>query len=181
MKLFPLILLLFMTFFLFMRSINKVNSSTDILISLKVPALDELKLREDDIIDLLEPQMPNLSLQFWKQNRHKNMKMNDTCAPFPEIYDLNFNNFWQVMESSNGSFHLYAAYLDKRELNPLGPTVRILTMINRFEPWKIDTHCQMWFNDTSEPVITNVATIYLAWVKEWSNWEPGTYQVNLTF
>ena len=138
-----LILFLILIFFLFVRSVNNDGSTTDILISLKVPAVDESNLREDDIIDLLEPQMPNLPLQFWKQDRHKNMKMNGTCAPVPENYDLNFNNFWQVVESSNGFFHLYAAYLDKGELNPLGLTIRILTMINRFEMWKIDTHCQM--------------------------------------
>ena len=57
---------------------------------------------------------------------------NKTCAKFPTIYDININNiYWQETDTSNGTFYLYGAYLDVRKNNRLGPTVRILGMINR--------------------------------------------------
>merc|ERR1711915_846354 len=99
-------------------------------------------------------------------------KTNESCAHFPEIYDLKFNKYWQVMESSNGTYYLYAAYLDARELNLLGPTIRILAMVNRLEPWYLDTYCQLWFNQSSAPILTKVTSIYLIWEKSWGYYGP---------
>ena len=47
---------------------------------------------------------------------------------------------------------MYGAYLDVRATNRLGPTVRVLGMINRLEP-TVKTFCQLWFSDSLEPVI----------------------------
>ena len=35
--------------------------------------------------------------------------------------------------------------MDRRKQNRLGPTVRILGMINRIEP-KVKTFCQIWYD-----------------------------------
>lgn len=69
------------------------------------------------------------------------------------MFDLEFNNlYWQTLRTSNGTFQLYGAYLDKRNNNRLGPTVRILGMIDRIEPTVI-TYCQFWFESKKDPVI----------------------------
>ena len=123
-----------------------------------VPAIDRSpKLSEEDKVKQLQTQMPNLPLVYWQQNRKKKVPKNATgCMKFPDVYDLHFNNkYWQVFESSDGSFYLYGAYLDVRKNNRLGPTVRILGMINRLEP-KVKTYCQLWFSDNSEAVISKV-------------------------
>ena len=77
---------------------------------------------------------------------------------------------WQVFESSDGSFYLYGAYLDVRKNNRLGPTVRILGMINRLEP-QVKTYCQLWFSDTSEAVISKVLEYKYIWYKKWGNYK----------
>jgi len=104
--------------------------------------------------------MPNLPVLFWLQNRikltKKQMKMNDTCAKFPYLYDLHFNNYWQLHQSENRTIHLYSAFLDVREQNPLGPTVRILAMADHSSPETNEAYCQLWFNDSTEPVFAKV-------------------------
>ena len=40
---------------------------------------------------------------------------NSTCAKYPSVYDIHFNNiYWQQTDTSNGTFFLYAAYMDVR-------------------------------------------------------------------
>lgn len=73
---------------------------------------------------------------------------------FPSMFDLEFSNlYWQTLRTSNGTFQLYGAYLDKRSHNRLGPTVRILGMIDRIEPTVV-TYCQFWFESKKDPVIS---------------------------
>ena len=115
------------------------------------------KLSEDDLVKKLQPQMPNLPLVYWQEKKKKKVPKNYTgCTKFPDIFDLHFNNkYWQVTETSNGTFYLYGAYLDVRPTNRLGPTVRVLGMINRLEP-AVKTFCQLWFSDNKEPVLREV-------------------------
>ena len=41
---------------------------------------------------------------------------NTSCAKYPSVYDIHFNNiYWQQTDTSNGTFFLYAAYLDVRQ------------------------------------------------------------------
>ena len=84
---------------------------------------------------------------------------------------------WQVLESSNGSFYLYGAYLDVRANNRLGPTVRVLGMINRLEP-QVKTQCQLWFSDSpgTEPVVSKVLEYKYIWYKKWGNYKQGLFQ-----
>ena len=67
----------------------------------------------------------------------KNSK-NKTCAKYPSVYDMNFNNiYWQQLETSNGTFFLYAAYLDVRYsyfiIMSLHPLLCILTELDLYK------------------------------------------------
>ena len=128
------------------------------------------KLSEDDKVQKLQLQMPNLPLVYWQQNKKKKVPKNATgCMKYPDLYDLHFNNkYWQVFESSDGSFYLYGAYLDVRKNNRLGPTVRILGMINRLEP-QVKTFCQLWFSDSGEAVVSKVLEYKYIWYKKWGD------------
>jgi len=143
-----------------------------------VPAIDRSpKLSEDDLVKKLQPQMPNLPLVYWQEKKKKKVPKNYTgCTKFPDIFDLHFNNkYWQVTETSNGTFYLYGAYLDVRPTNRLGPTVRVLGMINRLEP-SVKTFCQLWFSDSLEPVISKVLEYKYIWYKKWGNYKQGLFQ-----
>ena len=98
------------------------------------PAIDRSpRLSEADLSLKLQDKMPNLPLVYWQEHKNKNMRLNSTCAKFPDIFDLHFNNrYWQETETSDGTFILYAAYLDDRPSS--GPLIRVLGMINRIEP-----------------------------------------------
>jgi len=134
------------------------------------------KLSEAELASRIQPHMPNLPILYWQENKNKMMKQNTTCAKFPSVYDLHFNNiYWQVTETTNGTFYLYGAYLDVRPKNRLGPTVRILGMINRLEP-KVKTFCQLWFNSTKEPVFSKVLEYKYIWYKKWGNYKQGIFQ-----
>ena len=90
------------------------------------------KKTDKEVLSELERQLPNLPLVYLLDKKGFHYK-NKTCAKFPTIYDININNiYWQETDTSNGTFYLYGAYLDVRKNNRLGPTVRILGMINRF-------------------------------------------------
>ena len=90
------------------------------------------KKPDKEVIKDLERHLPNLPLVYLADKKGFHYK-NKTCAKFPTIYDININNiYWQETDTSNGTFYLYGAYLDVRKNNRLGPTVRILGMINRW-------------------------------------------------
>jgi len=158
-------------------TIGSTTESGEIKILSAVPSIDRSpKLNETDLVKKLQPQMPNLPIVYWQENKKKKAAKNVTCTKYPDIYDLHFNNqYWQETETSNGTFLLYGAYLDVRSKNRLGPTVRILGMINRLEP-KVKTFCQLWFSDSSEPVISKVLEYKYIWYKKWGNYKQGLYQ-----
>ena len=80
------------------------------------------KLNESELTVRLQSRMPNLPLVYWYQNKNKQLGRNTSCAQFPGVYDIHFNNiYWQQMDSSNGTFFLYGAYLDVREERGIDP------------------------------------------------------------
>jgi len=150
-------------------------------ISLPSVGLQELmidrspKKTDKEVIKDLQKQLPNLPLVYLADKKGFHYK-NKTCAKFPTIYDININNiYWQETDTSNGTFYLYGAYLDVRKNNRLGPTVRILGMINRLEP-TVKTYCQFWFNGTREPIISKVLEYKYIWYRKWGNYKPGIFQ-----
>jgi len=133
------------------------------------------KKSDKEILSELERHLPNLPLVYLLDKKGFHYK-NKTCAKFPTIYDININNiYWQETDTTNGTFYLYGAYLDIRKNNRLGPTVRILGMINRLEP-QVKTHCQLWFNGTREPIISKVLEYKYIWYRKWGNYKPGIFQ-----
>jgi hypothetical protein len=74
------------------------------------------KLNESELTARLQARMPNLPLVYWYENKNKQLGRNTSCAQYPGIYDIHFNNiYWQQVDTSNGTFFLYGAYLDVRE------------------------------------------------------------------
>ncbi|CAH1962938.1 unnamed protein product [Acanthoscelides obtectus] len=133
-------------------------------------------LSEDNLIEDIQKRMPNLPIVYWNKNKNKPMGFNSSCARFPSMFDLEFNNlYWQTLRTSNGTFQLYGAYLDKRTNNRLGPTVRILGMIDRIEPTVV-TYCQFWFDGKKDPIIGKSFEYKYIWYKKWGNYKQGIYQ-----
>lgn len=79
----------------------------------------------------------------------------EKCGKFPYLFDIQFSNsYWQVMEHKTSQFYFYNAYLDVREGNALGPSVRILAMSNSLKPR--NKICQLWFEGSLAPVESKV-------------------------
>ena len=120
----------------------------------------------------------NLPFSFWKSKSKTSpiTRVNSTCAPFPNIYEIEFsNNHWQTLNTANGIFYLFGAYFDDRPLNRLGRTVRVLVMHNRIEP-TINTFCQFWYHNSSVPDIVPVVEYKYIWNKKWGNYRNDVFQ-----
>lgn len=143
---------------------------------LSVP--DTRVLSEIEQVEDAERRLPSLPLAYWQRHRNdknKYYKKKD-CAPFPNIYDLEFHNtYWQTLRASNGTFHLYGAYLDKRNTSRIGPAVRMLAVHDRIKPALV-THCQLWFEDRAAPVIVRNLEYKYVWNHKWGNYRDGVLQ-----
>ncbi|CAF0925695.1 unnamed protein product [Didymodactylos carnosus] len=92
----------------------------------------------------------------------------------PKDIDLDHNNiYWQRFISSNGTYYLYHAFYDNRVLVGSSPLIRILSMIDRVTP--IPIYCLIWFNNTSNPIITS-ATYQYIWHPKWGNYRDEVLQ-----
>ncbi|CAL8105281.1 unnamed protein product [Orchesella dallaii] len=101
---------------------------------------------------------------------------NSSCARFPTIYDIEFSNtYWQTLKTSNGTLHFYGAYYDIRAKNRLGPSLRILGMMDRIEP-NVSTYCQIWFEKEKEPQFAKVLEYKYIWFSKWGNYRQGVFQ-----
>ena len=138
------------------------------------------RLSEAIIIEEFQKRLLSLPIAYW--NRYKNTPMfykNKSCAKFSSEFDLEFiNNFWQNLHTSDGTFQLFGAYYDVRQASHTGPTVRILGMINRYQP-TIKTYCQFWFESYNEPVFSKVLEYKFIWNRKWGNNKEGIYHLYL--
>jgi hypothetical protein len=85
---------------------------------------------------------------FSEKNRNKKMpRFNNTCARFPDLFDLQFkNDLWQVQKTSNGTLMLFNAYWDERN----GTKIRIVGM---YDVHPTDAfYCQLWYPNSDKPV-----------------------------
>lgn len=140
------------------------------------PLLDKSPLSDEEIAVLLQDKIPSFPIKFWQSSKNKFLAKNKTCAKFPLYYDVSFNNiYWQTLQTSNGTFYLYAAYYDNRTLVAMKPVIRILGMINRLEP-TVKTYCQLWFYGAKEPVFAKVFEYKYIWYKKWGNYKHGLFQ-----
>ena len=82
-----------------------------------------IKTDEEGFYERLQERLRNIPVVHWWRTR--NEKVKEKCDKVPDILSLHYNNeFWQVRETDNATFYLYAAYLDNRRapLLPLSPT-----------------------------------------------------------
>ncbi|XP_063595892.1 uncharacterized protein LOC134772748 isoform X1 [Penaeus indicus] len=141
------------------------------------PSIDKSpSLSEKDLAAQIQGLIPNLPVEYWQKYKGKVLSKNKTCAKFPSLYDISFNNmYWQTLQTSNGTFHLYGAYYDNRTLVAMKPVIRVLGMINRLEP-RVKTFCQLWFDGYKEPVFAKVWEYKYIWYKKWGNYKNGLFQ-----
>lgn len=124
----------------------------------------------------VESRLPSLPISYWNKYKNFTQKKSSTCAKYPSIFELEFNNiYWQTLRTSNGTFQLFGAYYDIRNASLIGPAVRILGMIDRIEP-KVKTYCQLWFDGQKEPYIVKTFEYKYMWVNKWGNYKQGIYQ-----
>ena len=119
---------------------------------------------KDEYLRDVQNALPFLPVLFWKENENENLfYKNSSCAKFPNLYDLEYNNiFWQIFNTSNGTFYLFSAYYDVRNLTGV-PSIRIQGVVNRQRLPVVQTFCQMWFPNRKEPVIEKVADSQVVW------------------
>ena len=127
----------------------------------------------DHVPDLLEMEnslirrqnIPNIPLHYSQRMNTRREKA--SCGQYPNLRDLDlFQKYWQRFRSSNGTFLLFSAFYDNRELVKKKPTIRILGMVNRYQP-NVKTHCQMWFKNMPDAVISRVYDYQHAWFPNW--------------
>lgn len=103
-------------------------------------------------------------MEYWRT--HDRRAERNICGGFQSIYDIKFsNNYWQILNHSNGTFHLLNAYYDNRTMSK-NPTVRVIATINRLN-LKHNITCQMWFEKAVHPVFAPVTEIKYMWLKAW--------------
>lgn len=89
------------------------------------------------------------------------------CGKFPSKSDLITESiYWQVLNTTNGTFMIFNAYYDDRSAFKNEPTIRIIAFLNRLKP-KIQTFCQLWFKDLKEPVVVRPFEYRLIWKDVW--------------
>ena len=72
--------------------------------------------------------MPHCTSQ--GKNWHLQKANKTSCAKFPTLWDLHINNlYWQETETTNGTFYLYGAYLDRRKNNREGSLSIMISII----------------------------------------------------
>ncbi|XP_049871795.1 uncharacterized protein LOC126370815 [Pectinophora gossypiella] len=126
--------------------------------------------------------------RLWSQSIGQNEYSEEiNCAPFPSFLKIEFHNtYWQTLRSSNGTYHMYGAYLDtrvmtyqgvnaKRNKSSFAPSVRIITVLNRFRP-NVTIFCQLRFAEQAESVIVRTLPYLYMWRNKWGRHGNGTWQ-----
>ena len=113
---------------------------------------------EKDSEALIQSLLPSLPLSYWQEvNQGAGMALNRSCAKMPDLLNLRYNNlYWQELVTSTLTLYLYGAYLDIRTRNSEGPNVRLLGMMDKLRP-KVKIFCQLWFENSTQPVLSLVS------------------------
>ncbi|XP_030381553.1 uncharacterized protein LOC115629269 [Scaptodrosophila lebanonensis] len=128
------------------------------------PATAPLQEKSDNVVDDDDHGWQSLR-RLLQSNRGQGSPLSsDKCAPFPRYADLLFEgeNF-QRMREGNLSYYLFGAYYDRR----LEPMVAVLAMINTIYGPYPPTYCQMWFDGSSRPSISQVRDHKVIWYDSW--------------
>lgn len=86
--------------------------------------------------------------------------------------------FWQIFESSDGTFTMFNAYYDDREFYKTSnqSVVKIMAMVNRVNP-TVKLHSQLWFDGLEEPVISEDCKFHVSWPRKWGANRKGSEPV----
>lgn len=102
-------------------------------------------------------------------------KVQPKCAPFPDIFDLNYHNsYWQRLSpKSDVIIDIFGAYFDDRP-KVKKPVIRIIGVINVVKP-NFSLSCQMWFSKIKEAQVTNVTNYNMIWNQNYIKIKDGTF------
>ncbi|XP_017472847.1 PREDICTED: uncharacterized protein LOC108363849 [Rhagoletis zephyria] len=157
----------------------KAEEAEELVVDRRPPPTDEQRRA------FIAQELPSLPIDFYEERWHGELRFNESCAPYPEILQLQFhNNYWQMHRSHNLTFYLYGAYYDNRPRVQSWEgvvLVRILAMVNAFNFKSVDyppSYCQLWFTEQSAPVIVPVREYRDNW---YANWGQGPEYYNPIF
>ncbi|XP_049871796.1 uncharacterized protein LOC126370817 [Pectinophora gossypiella] len=107
------------------------------------------------------------------------------CSPLPSFLKIEFHKrHWQTLRSSNGTYHIYGAYLDTRgnqrvndiqDKSKSASYVRIITVLNRFQP-NFTIFCQLRFAEQEKPRIVRTRPYLYIWRDFWDYRRSGPWQ-----
>lgn len=138
------------------------------------------EVKEESIYDELHRMVPNIP-KFYTSGKRKPKGYSATCAKFPDVVDLHYNNvYWQTYQDSNLTIHMLSAFYDNRTNNAYGASVRVLAVMNSL---KKDTvvHCQIWFEGERGPAIVQSTHFHFMWHEVWGNAEEGKFDIRTNF
>ncbi|KAL5286678.1 hypothetical protein ACFFRR_007971 [Megaselia abdita] len=125
---------------------------------------DKERLNETTVGNDVKNYIHSLPVEYWKTRDTRADK--NVCGGIGSIYDIKFsNNFWQILNHSNGTFHFLNAYYDNRTKSVV-PTVRVIATVNRLNP-KHSITCQMWLDQAVHPVFAPVTEFKYMWLTAW--------------
>lgn len=124
------------------------------------------KVVDKSLMNLLTMRYINL------ENIVREIILPPSCGHFPTRENLNISDkYWQVTNTTNGTFYLFNAYYDDRDAVN-GSVVRILGLINRIRPI-VKTYCQMWFFGMLDPISSEVHEYRVLWPDSWGENKDG--------
>lgn len=153
--------------------IASTTTSTTSPFFAKNPKVDKDSKNIDQMIDQLS-KVSNIPFAYWNPKISKPPISSKSCVKYPPLYDIQFNNlYWQKMNTNNGTFFVYGAYLDLRPKAGKIPVIRVLTMIDRIKPPPV--FCLLWYDNATLPVVSAASYTY-AWYPKWGNYKDGILQ-----
>lgn len=120
-----------------------------------------LDIDDEQLVRDGNERIPALPNSYWKHNSQSSYGGQKKCAQYPSIFNLQFSNtYWQILQTSNGTYQLFGAYYDIR--NKTAPVVRVLAMIDRVAP-TMKIFCQLWIEGQKEAVVVETSKYDYVW------------------
>lgn len=132
---------------------------------------------DESLMRDVENRLESLPINYLKKYANFSLNSSSTkCGSYPNIHQLKFNNiYWQTLQTNQETFQLFGAYYDIRKASEIGPTVRVLSMIDRIKP-QVKTFCQFWFDSQMEPIIVETFKYDYIWHDRWDLKVKGIYR-----
>lgn len=88
------------------------------------------------------------------------------------------NGFYQVLQTSNGTFRMLSAFYDARQMKKNWPVIHVIALINVVKP-TVQTFCQLWFDDIEAPIISHVHRYRYLFYEAWGYSKDGPNEYRL--